>query len=334
MGDVPLFRVAAGPRVGFGHLVRAVSLCRALGVEPVVALRGGRVARATARELGCALVDSAPLRALHRRAPSVLVVDDPNATAAQPWVRAAHRLQIPVAAIRDRGIGAQGVDLVIDGSPHDRVLRRGTRRQLLGTRFMVLDPVFSETRARRVRSIVPGRVAVVLGGGVHAGYAREVAEILERTLGPGCIQVAPGFSTRWRGAGAVPHPRAAHVGFLAGAEVALVGGGVGLYEACCLGIPAVAVAVTSAQRPTVREFAKLGAVVDGGLLTPASRATQPLMSRRLARQVLGVLEDRNARTRLASSARRVVDGRGGFRVAAALRRLAAHPRSVSRGGAS
>ena len=36
-----LFRVAAGPRIGFGHLVRAGVLSRALGIDkPLVSLRG------------------------------------------------------------------------------------------------------------------------------------------------------------------------------------------------------------------------------------------------------------------------------------------------------
>ena len=36
-----LFRAPAGPRRGFGHLVRCRSLARALGVRPLIALRGG-----------------------------------------------------------------------------------------------------------------------------------------------------------------------------------------------------------------------------------------------------------------------------------------------------
>jgi hypothetical protein len=158
-----LLRVAAGPRIGFGHLIRAISLCRVLGVEPVVALRGGRTARATARRLGCSLVDAAPRQALRWRAPSVLVVDDPSAHAAQPWVRAARHLEIPVAAIHDQGIGAEDADLFIDGAPRvGGELDDG--RRLVGPRFMVLDPVFSQTRSRRTRRAASGRVAVVLGG--------------------------------------------------------------------------------------------------------------------------------------------------------------------------
>jgi hypothetical protein len=53
-----LFRVAAGPRLGFGHLVRARTLSRALGIaRPLVSLRGGPEARKAALSLGMRLVD-------------------------------------------------------------------------------------------------------------------------------------------------------------------------------------------------------------------------------------------------------------------------------------
>ena len=48
-----VFRVAAGPRLGFGHLVRCRSLARALSVTPRVWLRGSAATRAAARALGC-----------------------------------------------------------------------------------------------------------------------------------------------------------------------------------------------------------------------------------------------------------------------------------------
>lgn len=313
MGDGLLVRVAAGPRIGFGHLVRAVSLCRAAGVPPVVSLRGGRIARAAARRLGCVLVDTPPTRTLARRTPSVLVVDDPHDGAAQPWVRAARRLNIPIAALRDQGIGARGADLVIDGSPGATDISF-PGRHLCGPRFMVLDPVFATRRRRPARRARRARVAVALGGGIHASYAQVVTQRLERTLGPDQISVAAGFTN-----GRSQQAGAGHARWLANADMAVVAGGIGLYEACCLGVPAVAVAVTREQRPTVRAFAERGAVIDGGLLRPGDGVA----ARRVASCVLRLLEDRNARRQLAARARRLVDGRGGARVAAALGRLAA-----------
>ncbi len=322
MGEKVMCRVAAGPRIGFGHLVRMVSLCRALEAKPVVALRGGQTARAAAQRLGCSLVDGAPSAALRREAPDVLVVDDPSANAARDWVRAARRQRIPVAAIRDGGVGALGVDLAIDGSVC-ALSTRQDHQELMGPQYMVLDPVFLKSRIRRVPVPEGWRLVIMLGGGVHAGYATEVAIILEPRLGSGHVDIAPGFATSRRENASALRTGPTHARRLARADVALVAGGVGLYEVSCLGIPAVAVAVTPAQRPTIRTFAALGAVIDGGTLTRGSRATEQRTADRLATQVFGLFDDPVVRTRVASRARLVVDGRGGARVAAAVRSLAA-----------
>ncbi len=62
-----LFRAAAGPRRGFGHLVRCRSLGRALGVRPLVSVRGGRLAEHTAIALGCDVVRGGAPRAIDAR---------------------------------------------------------------------------------------------------------------------------------------------------------------------------------------------------------------------------------------------------------------------------
>ena len=51
-GMTVVFHVAAGPRLGFGHLVRCRSLARALGVTPRAWVRGSAATRASARAMG------------------------------------------------------------------------------------------------------------------------------------------------------------------------------------------------------------------------------------------------------------------------------------------
>ena len=322
-----IFRVAAGPRIGFGHLVRAVSLSRTMGTTPVVSLRGGATARAAARRLGCLLTDLPATDAMTVHAPKVLVVDEPRASAAEGWVVAAHRHDVPVAAIVDNGVGAHDTDLVIDGGVRTGPETGERTRCLRGPRYMVLDPIFLTTRRRRRRQTNHGTVAIALGGGAHARYAKGVAAELGDMLGTDRVRVAPGFAGR-HSTGA--ENRQTHTALLADADVALVGGGVGLYEACCLGTPTVAVAVTPAQRGAIRTFARLGAVVDAGSLNADdSEAT----SSRLARTVQRLLEDRLRRAHLTFQARRLVDGRGSLRVATAIQRLAGAP-CASVGGVS
>ena len=313
-----VFRVAAGPRIGFGHLVRCRSLARALGVEPRVSIRGTAATRRRAAQLGWCVLGSRRLDLGTWKA-SVLVVDDPSQGAASAWVATAHRLRVPVMSIHDVGVAPVPAQISIDGSV-GRTADCGTMRALRGPRFAVLDPaVVRHRRAARHLTQRP-RVLVALGGGFHA--LRAVVPLVATLVHahPGVeVRVAAGFATTRRplvtGCRVVSAPGGL-AGELAQATVAVVAGGVTLYEACALGVPVVATAVAPSQRPTVAAMTRAGAAWSGGSLRNARDA------RRLARATAALLADATARRALGRRGRQLVDGRGVWRVAAAVRRLA------------
>ncbi len=312
-----VFRAAAGPRLGFGHLVRCRAIARALGVEPVVSVRGTVATRRAASKLGLRVAGGGTT-VLDREAPHVLVVDDPSAAAAGPWVRAARRRGLPVAIINDGRLAGLGADLVIDGSVRAMAAARTTH--LCGPRFAVIDPALAARAA--ARRPIGGQILIAVGGGAHV-YALVPAIVaeLERQAPGADIRVAPGFTARRRrprlGTGRWIQPGDL-AGALADAHLAIVAGGITAYEACALGVPAVAVSVVAAQRPTVRALARLGAAVDGGALgTPGAE-------RRVVGRAARLLAAPGAQRRLSAAGRRLVDGHGAARVASALRSLARH----------
>lgn len=319
-GMTVVFHVAAGPRLGFGHLVRCRSLARALGVTPRAWVRGSAATRASARAMGVEVLrDTMSLRDV---GPSpVLVVDDPSPAIASAWVRRAHAQGLPACTIHDAGRERVAADLVIDGSVGLTSYRDGSR--LLGPEYAVLDPgLRAERRARRGPR---GRtVCIALGGGaqVFGLVPMLVAALAVRAPGVD-IRVARGFVARKAlpllasGQWLAPQ-HLAHT--LAVAEVAIVAGGVTAYEACALGVPLVAVAVTPAQQPTARTLHDLGAAIDGGLLRDAASA------RRVAERAALLLATPATQRRLAATAVALVDGEGVCRVAAALRTLGARGR--------
>ena len=309
-----LFRLAAGPRVGFGHVARCRALSGSLGVPPRLPGRGSGATTRAVQRLGLELVPGG-LAAIARLTPAMIVVDDPSAAHARPWVDGARRRGIPVAALCDGGVGRVDADLVIDGSVR---ATRTSRRQLAGPRYAVVDARVTTERRARPRS--GRRVCIAVGGGAHvfSQVPPLVAALARRE--PGLrIDVAPGFTNRRRpaqeaGQGIAP-------GALASTppapDPAVVAGGLTAYEACALGVPAVAVAVVPAQQPTVRGLARRRAVVDGGALYTAGA---PARISRVASALIAAPARCDA---LARTARQLVDGRGAERIAAALRRLAA-----------
>lgn len=305
-----LFCGAAGPRLGFGHLARSRSLARALGVPLVVALRGTAATCRAARDMG-ALTVPATTAAFDHFAPRLVVVDDPSGRHAAAWVAHARRRGIPVSSVHDLGRGRVSSDVVIDGSVGSAPSSRPI--DLSGPDFAILDPLLRE---RRLRPCLreSDRVLIALGGGAHVlRFGSELAFGICRAV-PGVeIVVAAGFSGGRRpdlpSCGQWIQVRRGLSAELARCAVAVLGGGVTLYEACAIGTPAVAVAVAPAQRPTVRAFASHGAALDAGSVT-ASRAVA-----RVASGVMALLAGGPDVAELTRRARDLVDGCGAFRVA-------------------
>jgi spore coat polysaccharide biosynthesis predicted glycosyltransferase SpsG len=148
--------------------------------------------------------------------------------------------------------------------------------------------------------------------------AIDIAEAIVAAMPQATVRVAGGFVSTpaqvrqqitWIG------PARSLQQEMARASVAVVGGGVSLYEACALGTPAIGVPVVAAQRPTVAAFVARGAA--------KGSARGPVSARRVAEDCVSLLSDAAMRRQFSRMGRKLIDGRGAFRAAAAVARLAA-----------
>src|SRR5207245_5728895 len=160
----------------------------------------------------------------------------------------------PSASVHDGG-RMSDAELTIDGSLFQASKAGRTvrpRHVLKGTRFYIVDARVAAARRRwrpRPRSSPPS-VVVALGGGLHVRRvaARLVTAIAEASPDAD-ILVAAGFT-------AGPRPRLCRgrwltanglIAALRRSHAAVVAGGVTLYGACALGVPAVGFAVVREQ---------------------------------------------------------------------------------------
>lgn len=333
-----LFRVAGGPRLGFGHVVRAISLAKAMQVKARLSVRGTGETTRVATRMGACVSEEGFATALETGEVKLVVIDDPHAETAEAALIAARRHRVPVASIHDLGLAPIASDLAIDGSLVQVKRSWPAGELLLGPRYMVLDPSLLQEIAAHRRVLAPGvrevcegyRVMVSLGGGprLEAGLtiARAIAEAYPSTR----VTLATGFTARASGI-ATGHPRVRLLESpgvlrceLARADVAVLAGGVTLYESAALGVPAVALAVVKAQWPTIRAFDRAGAARGAGLLHQTSRERQARVIARVVRAVGDLLANEEALATMAMTAREHIDGRGAMRVATALKKLMEH----------
>jgi spore coat polysaccharide biosynthesis predicted glycosyltransferase SpsG len=307
-----LFATAAGPSIGFGHLVRSGHLAGRMRVTRQMALRGPASALDSALGLGWTVHRGSPSR-LAATLPDLIVVDDPSAVEMHRWVRAARRYGVPVATIHDGWTGGVHADLMVDGS--FMATSAPNRQGPCGPAFAILDPAIAERRDRSPRRRLR-HVLVALGGGRHVRtIGVRIADELSHLVPDATIDLAAGFC----GAGRLP-PLPARCQWLvadgsladalASTTVGIVAGGVTLYEACALGTPIVTVPVVPGQQRATRAAARRGLALEATVTSAAAEA------RRL-------LDHPTQAAAMGRRARRAIDGLGTVRVAGSLHALLA-----------
>jgi spore coat polysaccharide biosynthesis predicted glycosyltransferase SpsG len=205
------------------------------------------------------------------------------------------------------------VDLVIDPDPGaDARVHSTAAAVVAGAPYALVDPGLRALTPAPVRETVR-RVLVTTGGadaeGLGARVAGAVADVLpgvqvRQVVGPwGCGSDDDRVEAVHAPEGLGPE--------LAAADLVVTAGGVTMLEACCLGRPVVAFSIAPGQSRALAGAAQVGAVLAVDVASAAEVAA------RLAGDV-------DARRRLASSARVLVDGQGSARVAAVIAGMARH----------
>ena len=196
-----VFRVAGGPRLGFGHIVRALSLAKAMQVAPRMSVRGTAETKKVAHRLGALVKEQSLAGVLARGDVRLLVIDDPDARAAADALTLARRHGAMVASIHDLGLAPIASDLAIDGSL--AMLRKAwpATDALLGPRYAVLDPSLltagpSVGQSMRAQSEGRLRVLVSLGGGPRVTAGLRIARAIADANQDAWVTLAAGFSAR------------------------------------------------------------------------------------------------------------------------------------------
>ncbi len=95
--------------------------------------------------------------------------------------------------------------------------------------------------------------------------------------------------------------------FFLNADIALVNGGITMFESLCLGTPTVVMAQNKPQAKNARRMERKGVVVNLGVGTKIS-------DKKIARKIIALINSPSTRERLSNKAKKEIDGKGVFRV--------------------
>jgi UDP-2,4-diacetamido-2,4,6-trideoxy-beta-L-altropyranose hydrolase len=330
-----LFVADAGPKVGGGHVMRSLTLARALeNAGAVCAFVAAPAARAVLEAFGegiaridsdadaDALVDTAARLAQDHDA----VVFDHYGLAAED-----HRAIAggkPVLVIDDLADRPLAADLVLDSGParlaadYDGLVAP-TTALLLGPSHAPVRPAFATLRdralARRAERPAVRRILVSLGLTDVGRITGRVADLMLPLIGEASLDVVLGSaapSLPALRALAAREPRLAlHVDsqdmprLTLEADLAVGAGGSTSWERCVLALPTLLLVLADNQRQASQALVEAGAVLALEVGAPDFEAVFTADLKRL-------LADAPLRARLSAASAEVCDGRGAARVAA------------------
>jgi len=242
------------------------------------------------------------------------------------WAKLAETVHVPMIVVDDYGGDIQA-DLIVNGTVIDAYHKYPAQvrdgRIFCGGQYALLHPAFGETQWHRDRA---EGITVVVGGGDRAvrwafalvggspHFAAEMAIVVGHSFPD-----AASLKSRCAAQGVAFHqaldsPELAKL--LSASAVAIVTGGMIVYECLALGVPAI---IFPQEQNLVREadwFERKGYVVnlghEGGMNINAVAAT--------ANELLA---DADRLAALSAAGRAIIDGKGTLRVAAAIDELLA-----------
>jgi UDP-2,4-diacetamido-2,4,6-trideoxy-beta-L-altropyranose hydrolase len=331
-----LFVPDAGPTVGGGHVMRSLTLARALedagaicqflvtpaGKAVFDAFGGGLSYIETHDITQAELVECAASVARNHDA---VVIDHYGLAAADHRAIAAGRPTLVIDDLADRPLAA---DLVLDSGPARQAadydgLVPPRAELLLGPNHAPVRPAFAALRkaalARRADAPPVRRILVSLGLTDVGGITGRVVDLALPLIGDGVLDVVLGSSApslpALRDLAATEPRLALHVDsqdmprLTLEADLAVGAGGSTSWERCVLALPTLLLVLAANQSEASRALAAADAVL---ALDVADPDFEPAFAAELSR----LLADPPLRDRLSTASAAVCDGRGAARVAA------------------
>lgn len=329
-----LYRVDGDHHMGLGHLVRARALCGELkrrGIEPVIITRASAeiIEKMFTDEIiveyvpdGQRDVDTVALVQSLHKAP--VLIQDIRDTDTES-VQFLQRLNMLLVHFDDLGTGRTLADILIDANiPASRASEFVMPVCYFGEQYMVMAPEIEQLHSRSKEIPVQAhKLLVSFGGSDPRNLTPWMIELLERKFrsyditivtGQGAAQVDAVDKLCKRCGFRHLHNISTMPAELFAADIAVISGGVTLYEAAACGTPAVVLPQVKHQTQIAQRFGERGICV-----CPINH--HDLHADAVSIAVSELIHSQDKRRAMSAKGKEMVDGKGVKRIASILQSI-------------
>lgn len=323
-----LYRVDGDHKTGLGHIYRAKSLFKSLNLYPLVLTLSPDDIISQMREWGIEVlkirdrgkVDEEIISTAERMSTKMLIQDIRDTSFES--MEFLKRSGLKIVNFDDLGSGRELADLLIDAniSPDESV----DSGKLFGKSYMVLDSVYGDFNViEKHTPFCVEKVVITMGGSDPRGLTAWAAEIIAKSFKNFDLTVAVGGSFKnkdeiQRLADKYCFRCLRDVSNMAELffenDLAVISGGITLYEASAVGIPSVVLPQVEHQYRIGKEFEKQQVV-----LSPFDHRQKD--EAKFIDAVRFLSEDGGLRKSMSDKGKMLVDGKGVFRVSNAIENL-------------
>ena len=318
-----VFRCKGGHHIGWGHIMRCLSLARWLKGKYKVYFVINQDAKVCEfiREKGFPVFEVSERRNDKKFEEKIintvlslephLVVNDIRNTS-QEYMQALKMRNIKIINFDDTSNNVKMANVFIDANKKEKV------GKCFGPSFILLSSIYSKIAQKKRKIYKKVRTILIsLGGSDPNNLTEKTLRSFEwKITGPIRIQVVVGPSfqhkerlEKWK--------RLDNISFIQGhddlsplllnTDIAVVNGGITMFESLCLGTPTVVVAQNKHQAKNARRMERRGVIVNLGEGIKIS-------DKKIARKVIALMGSFSTREKLSLKAKKEIDGKGIFRI--------------------
>lgn len=319
-----VFRVDGGHRIGFGHIIRSLTLADKLGKkdEILFLMKDDAVGIEKVREAGyevCLLQDKYDIIS---NLSGEIFISDIRDTPVEYMIKA-RSVSKCLVTFDDLGKGRYLADILVDANIDEKFNITGGEQKgnlplyLFGASYILLREEFGNCEKKKVKKKVE-HLLITMGGSDAKGVTLKIAEAIKDMkleikvvilLGRGFLLKDKLFDIIQNSYGkfTVFYDEKNVFKHMLWADLAIAPAGVTMFELACCGVPTIVIPYDEDQEKNTCQFLERNLIINLGI---SDYVTQE----KISEIVNSIIDNYEARERMSRESQKFVDGQGLFRV--------------------